>query len=112
FQENQGVCKARNKAFSYVRGEYVLPVDSDNKITPEFIYKAIGILDKNKDVDVVYCDYYLFGEETGIHVAGDFNLQRLMLYNYIDNCSMFRSSMFGVIGYHDTFKSINGIEDW
>lgn len=112
WQANQGVCKARNNAFSHVRGEYVLPVDSDNRIKPEFIYTAIKLLDANKDISIVYSDYELFGQESGIRVAGEFNLQRLMLSNFIDNCSVFRKSMLDHIGNHDTFKTINGVEDW
>ncbi|HLO72074.1 MAG TPA: glycosyltransferase family A protein [Flavipsychrobacter sp.] len=112
WQENQGVCKARNNGFKHVRGEFVLPVDSDNRINPDFIYKAINLLDQQKDVSVVYCNSVLFGSEEGIRIAGEFNLQRLMLNNFIDNCSVFRSSLLKEIGYHDTFHTINGTEDW
>lgn len=112
YRENGGVCKARNTGFEQVRGEFILPVDSDNKITPEFVYKAIKILDEQKDVSVVYCNSILFGESSGIRIAGEFNLQRLMLNNFIDNCSVFRKSMMDDLGLHDTFKTINGIEDW
>lgn len=112
FQENQGVCIARNNALKQAIGEYVLPVDSDNKITKAYIYKAIEVLDKNKDVTIVYCDYKLMGEETGVRVAGPFNLQRLMLSNFIDNCSVYRRSLLDEIGYLETYKTINGVEDW
>jgi glycosyltransferase involved in cell wall biosynthesis len=112
WQENQGVCKARNKGFSYARGEYILPVDSDNKIKKEYMQKALSILDNNADVSVVYADSDLMGLETGVRVAGEFNLQRLMLDNFIDNCSVFRASMLHDLGGHDTYKTINGHEDW
>ena len=61
---------------------------------------------------IVYCDYHLFGAETGIRKAGPFNLQRLMLDNFIDNCSMFRREMFDEIGGYDPFPTIVGVEDW
>lgn len=112
FQENQGVCIARNNALKHATGEYVLPVDSDNKITKEYVYKAIEVLDNNEDITIVYCDYTLMGEETGIKVAGPFNLQRLMLGNFIDNCSVYRRSLLSKIGYLETYKTINGVEDW
>ncbi|MBL7682522.1 MAG: glycosyltransferase family 2 protein [Flavipsychrobacter sp.] len=112
WQENQGVCVARNNGFKEVRGEYVLPVDSDNRITPEYIYKAIEILDTRKDISIIYTDSILFGNESGIRKAGEFNLQRLMLNNFIDNCSVFRNSMLKELGPHDTYKTINGVEDW
>lgn len=111
-QENGGVAKARNHGFSLVRGEYILPVDSDNKITPAYVHRSLEILDANPDVAVVYSDSSLMGLETGTRVAGAFNLQRLMLANFIDNCAVFRKSMMDNIGLHDTYHTINGIEDW
>jgi glycosyltransferase involved in cell wall biosynthesis len=112
FQENQGVCRTRNNALALARGEYILPVDSDNLIKPEFVYKAIEILDDRPDVSIVYSDSILFGEEEGVRIAGPFNLQRLMLNNFIDNCSVYRKSMTDRIGGYDPFDGIAGIEDW
>ena len=36
-QKNAGACVARNYAISLAKGELILPVDSDNKITSTFI---------------------------------------------------------------------------
>ncbi len=111
-QQNQGVCVTRNNAISYARGKYILPVDSDNMIRPEYITEAMQVLDAHGDIDIVYCDYYLFGIESGVRKAGAFNLQRLMLYNYIDNCSMYRKQLISDIGGYDLFPLIVGNEDW
>ncbi len=112
-QKNQGVCAARNKAIENARGKFILPVDSDNRLQPEYLEEALSVFEQHKDVMVVYCDYNLFGAETGIRKSGQFNLQRLMLYNFIDNCSMFRRELIEQIGgYDDTFPNIVGVEDW
>jgi GT2 family glycosyltransferase len=72
--------------------------------------KAIEILDNRPDISIVYTDSMLFGEGKGVRVAGDFNLQRLMLGNFIDTCAVFRRSMIEQIGPYDTFHPL--MEDW
>lgn len=111
-QENQGVSVARNNAVAHARGEYILPVDSDNKIKPEYVYEAIAVLDNNSDIDIVYSDYDLFGAETGVRKAGEYNFQRLLLDNFIENCALVRKSVFDKIGGYDPFFRKIGIEDW
>ncbi|NDC40947.1 MAG: glycosyltransferase family 2 protein [Chitinophagia bacterium] len=111
-QENQGVCVARNTAIAHARGEYILPVDADNKIRPAFITKAMQVLDTQPNVAIVYCDYQTFGSEQQVKQSGQFNLQRLMLDNFIENCSMYRRSMFDHIGGYAVALSRIGIEDW
>jgi len=111
-QKNQGVCAARNNAIAHSQGEFILPLDSDNRLLPEFVNEAIRVLDSDRGVTIVYCDYNLFGAQTGVRRAGPFNLQRLMLGNYIDNCSMFRRSLITEIGGYDPFPPLIGNEDW
>ncbi len=111
-QKNQGVCVARNTAIQNSRGKFILPMDSDNMIRPEYIDEALKVFEEHPETMVVYCDYYLFGAESGVRKAGPFNLQRLMLDNFIDNCSMFRREMFDEIGGYDPFPTIVGVEDW
>lgn len=111
-QKNQGVCVARNNAILNSRGKYILPVDSDNRLLPEYIDEALAIFNNDPSVMIVYCDYNLFGTETGIRKAGAFNLQRLMIDNFIDNCSMFKRELFETIGGYDPFPTIVGVEDW
>jgi glycosyltransferase involved in cell wall biosynthesis len=111
-QENQGVCAAKNNAIAHARGPYILPVDADNKLGPDFIREALAVFNAHPDVCVVYSDYSLFGDEIGIRKAGPFNLQRLMLDNFIENCAMFKRYMIDEIGGYDLFFSRIGIEDW
>lgn len=111
-QKNQGVCVARNTAIANSRGRYILPVDSDNHLLPDYVYKAVAVLEKQPEIMIVYCDYFLFGLETGVRKAGPFNLQRLMLGNFIDNCSMYRRDLIDAIGGYDPYPTIVGVEDW
>lgn len=43
-QENSGVCAARNNGIIKASGEYILPLDADDRIADTYIEKAISIL--------------------------------------------------------------------
>src|SRR5262245_16412104 len=47
FQNNTGLGQARNNGIMEAKGKYILPLDSDNKIRPEYLIKAIEILEKD-----------------------------------------------------------------
>jgi glycosyltransferase involved in cell wall biosynthesis len=112
FQENKGLATARNTGIKLANGEFILPLDSDNKIHPEYLTAAIEIFKEMPDVAVVYGNAMYFGEQQGLWKVGDFNLQRLMLYNYIDACAVIRKTIFEKVGLYDVNMKKQGMEDW
>jgi glycosyltransferase involved in cell wall biosynthesis len=111
--ENQGLANARNHGIAIASGRYILPLDSDNKIRPDYMRKGIEILDRCPQVGVVYGDMELFGEMKGIWSLPDFDLYRLMLGNYIDACAIFRKQIWQECGGYDTnIPDKLGYEDW
>lgn len=60
-KENTGVCDTRNKGIALAKGTYILPLDADDKIAPQYIEKAIGEFNKNDKLKLVYCNTILFG---------------------------------------------------
>jgi glycosyltransferase involved in cell wall biosynthesis len=111
-QPNKGLGAARNSGIKAATGKYILPLDCDNKITVAYIDEGIRLLDNDPTLDVVYGNAAYFGEKTGIWESGEFNLQRLMIENYIDACAVFRKSTWEEIGGYDEKMPVMGYEDW
>jgi glycosyltransferase involved in cell wall biosynthesis len=111
-QENRGPAAARNAGIRAAQGEYILPVDSDCRIRSTYISRGAEILDRYPDVAVVYADVEFFGEETGVRQVPDLNLSWLVNHNYIDNCAVFRKSVWEECGSYDEKMPFYGFEDW
>lgn len=112
FQENKGLAGARNRGIIEAKGQYILPLDSDNKIRPQFLVDGLQIMQQHPEVAVVYGKAEYFGSKTGIWDPGPFNLQKLLISNYIDACTIIRKSVLDKFGYYDTQMKYMGWEDW
>jgi glycosyltransferase involved in cell wall biosynthesis len=111
-QKNQGLGATRNNGIRVAVGKYILPLDSDNKIRPDYIYKSIEILDNQPGIAMVYGDAQFFGDKDKRRVVGDFNLQQLMIENNIDGCAVYRKSVWEAVGGYDEKMPVMGFEDW
>lgn len=111
-QVNQGLGRTRNNGIRLAKGDYILPLDSDNRIRPEYIYESIKILDAHPEIAMVYGDAQFFGDKHKRHVVGEFNLQNMMIENQIDACAVYRKSAWEAVGGYDEKMPIMGYEDW
>jgi glycosyltransferase involved in cell wall biosynthesis len=60
-QDNYGASSARNAAIWAARGSLLAFLDGDDHWLPSYLSDQLEFLD-SKDLDMVYCDAYLFGE--------------------------------------------------
>jgi len=111
-QENKGLAAARNAGIAACTGEYILPLDADNRVRPEYFEHGIRILDANPKVGVVYGDAKYVGTQTGRWSVGAFDLQRLLEWNYIDACAIYRRTIWEQTGGYDGTMPVQGLEDW
>lgn len=111
-KENGGLASARNFGIKQSKGEYILPLDSDNKIRPDFAQKAFQLFGENINIGVVYGDAMYFGEREGLWKVGDFDKHRMLNHNYIDACAIVKKEVFDSVGLYDEKLPHQGHEDW
>lgn len=111
-QENKGLAAARNAGVAASSGEYILPLDADNRLRSAYIEHGIRVLDANPEVGVVYGDAEYMGTRTGRWQVGSFDRNRLLYWNYIDACAMYRRSIWLQNGGYDGTMPVQGLEDW
>jgi glycosyltransferase involved in cell wall biosynthesis len=111
-QENRGLAGARNAAIIRARGEYILPLDADNRIRPSYVTESVAILDASPKVGVVYSDQQRFGLQSRRVRVGKFDLDRLLVSNYIDACAAYRRLIWEQHGGYDPKMPAMGWEDW
>jgi glycosyltransferase involved in cell wall biosynthesis len=110
-QDNGGVASARNTGVKYSIGEYILPLDGDDKLNEIFIEKAVQLFLENKNIQLVYPEVELFGNENRIWNLRQYNYEELLFQNMLVCTSMYRKSDFEkTSGYNPNMK--NGYEDW
>lgn len=112
-QENKGPAAARNKGVQCSASDFILFLDSDNKIRNEYISRAIHIFHNHPGVDIVYGNPSFFGEGSIPRFnSGPFDLKRIMVGNYIDMCAIIRRSLWEELGGLDEHPDVIGHEDW
>ncbi|MGC9502968.1 glycosyltransferase [Baaleninema sp.] len=111
--ENRGLAEARNTGFRLARGRYVLPLDADNKIKPNYITQAIDLFDRDPRLGVVYGDCEYIGDKIGVWEIPEFDINRLAVGNYIDACAVVRKTLWEDCGGYDPdIPEKLGYEDW
>ena len=111
-QENQGLAKARNNGISLAKGKYIIPLDSDNKLTKEYMTTAIDLMEKDKSIDIVYGDADYFGEKTGLWKNHSIDIERMLFSNHIDACAVYRRSVWEDVDGYSHDMPYMGCEDW
>ncbi|MCF0201567.1 MAG: glycosyltransferase [Bacteroidales bacterium] len=110
-KENGGPSAARNLAISHSSGKYILPIDADDFIAPEYLSLALDAFSQNAELKVVYCGYADFGANSNVYNDNDFDYASFIYQNQIFCSCVFRRSDFDRIGGYDEAMK-DGLEDW
>lgn len=110
-QANAGPAAARNAAISAATGRYILPLDADDRIGPEYASEALRVLRRQPEVGVVYCRAEKFGAEGGPWLLPAYNLRELVIDNVVFVTAMFRREDWERVGgYSEGLR--HGVEDY
>lgn len=110
-QENSGVSNARNSGIAISEGEFILPLDADDKISKDYIELAILEFVKNSNLKLVYCNAQKFGEVNGLWKLPTFSLLNLANENLIFSSALYKKEDWKRIGGYDENME-DGWEDW
>lgn len=108
-QENRGLAGARNAGFARARGAFLLPLDCDDTLEPEFLERTLAALDAHRDAAFAFTHIRLAGERDGV-LAKDYNFFAQLFLNQLPYCLLMRAEMWRRVGgYGD---NLFGYEDW
>ncbi len=111
-QENKGLAAARNAAVLASHGDYIFPLDADDRMRADWIDRGIGILESDPRVGVVYGDAQCFGTRTDRWHVGPFDPERLLFSNFIHASALYRRFVWEQNGGYDGTMPVQGLEDW
>ena len=111
-QPNCRVSAARNAGIRLASGEFILPLDSDNRLRDVYLKEGVSLLKGNPNIGVIYADAEYFGEKTGRWHVQEFDLLSLIRKNFIDVCALYRRALWEQVGGYDEQMPWMGLEDW
>lgn len=108
---NSGVCNARNVGIQSAKGEFILPLDADDKIGEEYVELAVKKFGDDIGVTLVYCKAKKFGDVDEDWILKDFSLKELAISNMIFCSALFKRNDWERTGGYDV-NMVSGLEDW
>jgi glycosyltransferase involved in cell wall biosynthesis len=109
-QQVNNISTARNTAILASSGKYILPLDSDDLIHPDYVREAVEILENNPKVAVVTCDAQLFGAKRGKWKRPEYNFKDFLVKVSIHNTSMYRRADYDKTNGYE--PDLMFCEDW
>jgi len=109
--DNKGLSAARNNGVRESKGEYVLPLDADDKIGPDYLVDAVRILDGHPEIGIVYCEAAYFGVKGGRWALPEYSLDKILSHNVIFCSALFRKADWEAVGGYNV-NMVYGWEDW
>lgn len=107
--ENSGVSVARNIGIQLAKGEWILPLDSDDKIAKDYL--ELASMKFNSDYRLIYCNAEKFGDVNGVWNLPTYSYSYILRKNIIFCSAFFRKKDWEKVGGYNS-KMIYGQEDW
>ncbi|WP_051929324.1 glycosyltransferase family A protein [Flavobacterium sp. 83] len=114
-KENGGLSSARNAGIAVSRGAYILPLDADDVLHPDYLEKLVPILCNDESLGIVSCYTKFFSidiTKTSFDLTPQGTHWGYLLYvNQLIATSLYRKECWNRVGGYD--ESMNkGFEDW
>ncbi|MGH8951637.1 MAG: glycosyltransferase family 2 protein, partial [Acidimicrobiia bacterium] len=110
-QANVGLPGARNAGMKLARGEFLIPLDSDDELGPEYMTKLLTAMRSRPDAGFAHCLARLHGDIDAVWIPRPFNPYWQLIENAVVGCVLLRATAWEAVGgYDETMTS--GNEDW
>jgi len=124
---NKGLPATRNVAISHATGDYILPLDSDDRIAATYLEKTVGVMDSAPDIGVVstwmhvcplpemisfhgHSDAFVGQPGSGYPIYAP-TKEGILKGNSLPVCSLLRKTMLAELGNYPEIMN-RGSEDW
>lgn len=108
-KENGGIATARNEGINLAKGTWILPLDGDDRIGPDYLKLAAAKFDEG--YTVIYCNAEKFGLKQGFWPIPEYSYKALLIDNLIFCTAFYKREDFFKAGGYDTAMT-HGLEDW
>lgn len=112
-KKNSGLADTRNYGIKKASGEYIVCLDADDMLAPDYLEKTAQVLERDKQKKLGFVTTWLreFGERDNLWKTSDYDVPMLLLNNTVHAGSLFRKEVWTKIGGYRKMK-IGGYEDW
>jgi glycosyltransferase involved in cell wall biosynthesis len=110
YKDNGGHSSARNFGIRNSSGEYIMALDADDKISEQYLEKAVNEIENNDEIKIVSAQTQLFGDVEKIVKMEKYDFRQLLIINYLFATNLFRKKDYdNTNGYDETMLAF---EDW
>lgn len=111
-QDNAGVANARNNGIEHCKTKYIICLDADDAIAPQFVEACLGELEKDPALGIAYTGITTItpdGKEEISPWPGKFDFDaQLQRHNQVPTCCMFRREIWERLGGYRQRYAPNG----
>lgn len=100
-QANKGRAGVRNTGIAAAAGEYILPLDADDRLEPEYLAQALALMKNDPETGIVTCGVRFFGSTEKEWRLPDCTMENMLVENCIHISSLFRKKDWEAVGGFD-----------
>ena len=112
-KENGGLASARNAGMAVAKGDYILPLDPDDKLNSTALIQLLQLAMQQKTPCVTFGSYEIFGIENKKILSADlYSPEKIKRLNMLHASSMFSREVWERLGGYKSDFIEQGYEDW